>query len=217
MIKSKKKFIIFARRGIDISQYPSSLRHLEQFRSELSPKKIKEQEIGRKPGSYKWYEIQDSTDYYAEFEKPKIIWGNLATRSTFSLDETNGYYVNNPACILPTNSRYVLGVLNSKLMSYFLKSICAERQGGFIEQKPVYVSQVPIKKPTKTEEIEVTQLVDKMLQLNEKLLRIGAKLTDERARIEDEIKKTDAEIDDRVYEIYGITDAEKKIIESSLQ
>ena len=29
---------------------------------------------GRKPGSYKWYEIQDAVDYYAEFEKPKIIY-----------------------------------------------------------------------------------------------------------------------------------------------
>jgi hypothetical protein len=216
-IKSRKKFIIFTRRGIDISQYPSVLRYLEQFKSKLSPKKSKEQEIGRKSGNYEWYEIQDITAYYEDFEKPKIIWGNLATRSSFSLDEMNGFYVNAPACILPTNSRYVLGILNSKLMSYFLKSICAERQGGFIEQKPVYVSQVPIKKPTKEQEIETTQHVEKMLQLNEKLLKIGDKLTDERAVIEDEIKKTDSEIDELVYKIYGLTEDEKAIVESSLK
>ena len=29
---------------------------------------------GRKPGSYKWYEIQDAIDYYEEFEKPKIMF-----------------------------------------------------------------------------------------------------------------------------------------------
>jgi predicted type IV restriction endonuclease len=216
-IKSKKKYVIFTRRGLDIFQYPSILRYLEQFKDKLSPKKRKEQEIGRKPGSYEWYEIQDSTAYYEDFEKPKIIWGNLATGSSFSLDEMNGFYVNNPACILPTNSRYVLGILNSKLMSYFLKSICAERQGGFIEQKPVYVSQVPIKKPTNTQELEMTEHVEKMLQLNEKLLKIGDKLTDERARIEEEIKKTDSEIDELVYKIYGITEDEKKTIEDSLR
>jgi hypothetical protein len=102
-------------------------------------------------------------------------------------------------------------------MSYFLKSICAERQGGFIEQKPVYVSQVPIKKPTKEQEIEITQYVEKILQLNEKLLKIGDKLTDERAVIEDEIKKTDSEIDEQVYKIYGLTESEKTIIENSLK
>ena len=216
-IKSKKKFIIFTRRGIDILQYPSILRYLEQFKDRLSPKKTKEQEIGRKIGSYEWYEIQDITAYYKDFEKPKIIWGNLATRSSFSLDETNGFYVNAPACILPTNSRYVLGILNSKLMSYFLKSICAERQGGFIEQKPVYVSQVPIKKPTNTQEIEITEHVGKMLQLNEKLNKIGDKLTDERHRLEEETKRIDAEIDNLVYEIYGLDEAEKETIENSLK
>jgi adenine-specific DNA-methyltransferase len=166
-------------------------------------------------GNY-WYELRACT-YYGLFGVPKIVWGNLATMSSFSLDEAHGFYVNNPACSLPTNSRYVLGILNSKLMSYFLKSICAERQGGFIEQKPVYVSQVPIKKPTKAQEREITERVEKMLQLNEKLLELGDKLTDKRARIENKIKKTDSEIDELVYRIYGITDAEKEIVENSLK
>ena len=150
-------------------------------------------------GNY-WYELRTCA-YYDLFGVPKIVWGNLSTRSSFALDETNGFYVNAPACILPTNSKYVLGILNSKVMSYFLKSICAERQGGFIEQKPVYVSQVPIKKPTKEQETEVTQSVNKMLQLNEKLLKMGDKLTDERARIEDEIRKVDSEIDNTLANI----------------
>jgi len=216
-IKSKKNYIIFTRRGIDIFHYPSILRYLEQFKNKLAPKKSKEQENGRKPGNYKWYEIQDSTAYYEDFEKPKIIWGNLATRSSFSFDEKNGFYVNAPACILPTNSKYVLGILNSKLISYFLKSICAERRGGFIEQKPVYVSQVPIKKPTETQESDMIKLVEKMLQLNEKLLKIGDKLTDERARIDKEITNIDPQIDDLVYTIYGITEDEKEIIEENLK
>lgn len=212
-IKSKNNFIIFTRRGTDIFRYPVVLKYFEDFRAELTPKTNKFQQIGRKPGKYKWFEIQDTVEYYKEFEKPKIAWGNLSTKSSFTLDETNGYYINAPACILPTNSKYVLGVLNSKLMSYFLKSICAERRGGFIEQKPVYVSQVPIKRPTKAQEDEITELVNEMLSLNERLVKIGNKLTDERIKIEKEIQKNDAKIDELVYEIYGITEEEKKIIE----
>lgn len=212
-IKSERNHLIFAKRGIDMSSYPSILKYLEQFKTELTPKKSKEQEVGRKIGNYEWYEIQDITNYYKEFEKSKIIWGNLTTRSSFSFDETNGFYVNAPACILPTNSKYVFGVLNSKLMSYFLKSICAERQGGFIEQKPVYVSQVPIKAPTKTQEIEIIEYVEKMLQLNEKLLAIGNKLTDEKTRIDKEVSEIDAKIDVLVSEIYELTVDEKEIIE----
>ena len=60
-------------------------------------------------------------------------------------------------------------------------------------------------------------LLDKMLSLNKRLNEIGDKKTDERERIEEEIKKTDVEIDELVYKIYGITEAEKKIIEESLR
>jgi adenine-specific DNA-methyltransferase len=215
-INSKNNYIIFTRRGVDISLYPSILHHLELFKAKLTPKKNKEQEIGRKMGDYQWYEIQDITKYYEEFEKPKIIWGNLTIKSSFSFDEKNGYYVNAPACILPTDSKYILGILNSKVMSYFLRSICAERQGGFIEQKPVYVSQVPIKKPLEDTELKVIQSVDKMLLLNNKLISLGTKITDERARLEQEIQETDNKINQLVYELYDITEAERKVIEDSL-
>jgi hypothetical protein len=56
-----------------------------------------------------------------------------------------------------------------------------------------------------------------MLSLNKRLNEIGEKKTDERARIEEETKHTDNEIDELVYKIYGITEAEKKIIEESLK
>ncbi|MFH2004222.1 MAG: hypothetical protein ABIK27_05730 [Bacteroidota bacterium] len=57
----------------------------------------------------------------------------------------------------------------------------------------------------------------KMLSLNKRLNELGDKKTDERSRIEKEIKKTDAEVDELVYQIYGITEEEKKIIEESLK
>jgi len=204
-IKSKNNYIILTKMGVEIMKYPSIYKHLSSFQEALEKRWDK--------GNY-WYELR-ACAYYDLFSLPKIVWGNLSTRSSFSLDETNGFYVNAPACILPTNSRYVLGVLNSKLMSYFLKSICAERQGGFIEQKPVYVSRVPIKKPTEAQEIEICEHVKKMLQLNEELLKIGEKLTPERVKIEEQISQTDAKIDEVIFNVYGITEAEKKIIERS--
>ncbi len=206
VVKSKKNYIILTKIGVEIERYRAIYRHLCNFKEALEKRWDK--------GNY-WYELR-SCSYYDLFEGPKIVWGNLATRSSFSLDEKSEFYVNAPACILPTDSKYVLGILNSKLMSYFLKSICAERQGGFIEQKPVYVSQVPIKKPTKEQEIEITQHVEKMLQLNEKLLKIGDKLTDERAGIEKKIKKIDSQINELIYEIYEINETERKIIENSI-
>ena len=215
-ISSKSKYLIFTRRGIEINKYPAIKKYLQKFEAELTPKISPSQKKGRKPGDYKWYEIQDVIAYHKEFEKHKIVWGNLATKASFAFDDT-GSYVNAPGCILPTNSKYVLGIINSKLISYFLKSICAERQGGFIEQKPVYVSKIPIRVIPDAQQQSLVKFVDKMIFLNKSLSKLGDKKTEERIKIEEEIKKTDAEIDELVYKLYGITAEEKRIIEESLK
>jgi hypothetical protein len=56
-----------------------------------------------------------------------------------------------------------------------------------------------------------------MLSINERLNELGDKKTDERTKLEEEIKKTDSEIDELVYEIYGISQAERTTIENSLK
>lgn len=192
-------------------QYSVIYNYLTNYKEKLETRNKDETGI-----RYEWYALQRcAASYYEEFDKPKIVWGNLTTKSSFALDEKDGFYVNAPACILPTNSKFVLGILNSKLISYFLKSICAERQGGFIEQKPVYVSQVPIKKPTNQQETEIIKLVEKMLQLNAKLTKLGDKQTDEKITLEKEIAETDAKTDHLVYELYGLTEAEITIVEQA--
>jgi len=56
-----------------------------------------------------------------------------------------------------------------------------------------------------------------MLSLNKKLKEIGDKNTLEKQKIQEEIKKTNNEIDELVYQLYGITEQEKKVIEESLK
>jgi hypothetical protein len=58
-------------------------------------------------------------------------------------------------------------------------------------------------------------LVERMLELNKKK-HSGKLAPSEIDRLEREIAATDEEIDNLVYELYGITDEECKIIEGSL-
>src|SRR3989344_7145943 len=80
-----------------------------------------------------------------------------------------------------------------------------------------YAQKIPIPKRNAKLEVEITNLADKILSLNKKLQEIGDKNTLEKQKIEQEIKKTDNEIDELVYQLYGITEQEKKIIEESLK
>ncbi len=82
-------WLIFTRRGIDIRKYPAILKHLKQFKAQLTPGVP----VGRKPGSYEWYEIQDNIAYWHEFEQPKIIYPNICSRNEFTWDETK-YFSN---------------------------------------------------------------------------------------------------------------------------
>ena len=66
------------------------------------------------------------------------------------------------------------------------------------------------------ENTKVVNFVNRMLSLNKQLQEIGDKKTAQTAKLEEEIKKTDEEINNLVYQLYGITEEEKKIIEESV-
>jgi hypothetical protein len=79
------------------------------------------------------------------------------------------------------------------------------------------LKNLPIRIVPESQQQPLIKLVDKMLSLHKRLNELGDKKTDERAKIEEEIKKTDAEIDELVYKLYGITEEEKRIIEESMK
>ncbi|HTK39507.1 MAG TPA: DNA methyltransferase, partial [Patescibacteria group bacterium] len=158
------RFIIFTRRGININRYPAIKNYLEQYRINLTPRNDSSIKVGRKPGPYTWYEIQDVVAYYDLFEHTKITWTNLQNRGKFCFDES-GKYINAPAVILPSEDKSLLGILNSKVVWFFLQGICVQRSGGYLEVKPQYFEQIPV--PEKSEEWSKTMSlkVDEMLSV----------------------------------------------------
>jgi adenine-specific DNA-methyltransferase len=193
------KWIIFTRRGTDIEKYSSIKCHLEEYKDQLTPKIKSSDKIGRKPGSYKWFEIQDSVDYYKFFEQSKIVWPNLQNKSKFLYDQ-DGRYINAPGVIFPTNEKYLLAFLNSSIVWYFLTNICVIRSGGFIEVKPQYFEQIPI--PEISEDIKsiLTDKVDHIIVLKKSDPTFNT-------------STLEAEIDRLVYELYGLTEEEIRIVE----
>lgn len=118
-------WIIFSRRGVNIANYPAILRHLTSFKDRLEPKpegwqpsKPNEKWNGRKSGTYLWYELQDAVDYWAEFEKPKIIYQVIQYHPAFGFDREGGFS-NDKTFILPTSDMALLASLNAPVMWWF--------------------------------------------------------------------------------------------------
>jgi hypothetical protein len=113
----------------------------------------------------------------------------------------------------------VLGLLNSKLIDFYYRYKYSQTHisGGYFAINGKQIDSLPIKLVPESQQQSLIHLVGDMLSLNKRLNELGDKQTNERQKVEDDIKKTDAEIDELVYRLYGITDEEKKVIEESLR
>ncbi|MFM6209553.1 TaqI-like C-terminal specificity domain-containing protein, partial [Planktothrix sp.] len=102
-----------------------------------------------------------------EFEQPKIIIPAITQNVEYAAD-FSGYYSNDKTSIcVAENVLYILAILNSKLMWWFIQNTAAAKQGGFYEFKPMYVSKIPIVKSDHPEIIET--LVNYILYLTAQL------------------------------------------------
>ena len=116
-VEQSNEYLIFTRRGVDISKYAAVAAYLSQFRDRLEPQPSdwnpkKGKWPGRKAGAYKWYEIQDVTDYWTEFEQTKIVWPDISKLPRFSMDR-DCRYLANTGYFIPQADFYVLGILAS--------------------------------------------------------------------------------------------------------
>ena len=103
-------------------------------------------------------------------------------------------FINAPATMIVPGSKYLLGILNSKIADYFIRNLGVTRNGGYFEYKPMFVSQmpVPIIAPDKMERIEF--MVAEILKIKKGIFVI------------------ENELNDFIYELYQLTENEKKFI-----
>jgi len=122
-VEDSSEFLIFARRGMRIEDFPAVHEYLGRFRTQLEPKPADwngdQKWPGRKAGAYQWYELQDTVDYWQGFEQPKIVWPDISKLPRFSMD-TQNRYLGNTGYIIPGGDYYLLGILSSWATWFFI-------------------------------------------------------------------------------------------------
>lgn len=166
--------------------YPAIHRHLSQYEDKL---RIRDDQ-----GKF-WWELR-SCAYYEAFEAPKITWGNLATAPKFAIDKSKTI-VSAPAVIIPNGDEYLLSVLNSPICAWIVNHQAATRSGGFLEFKPMYVEVIPIPTATDAQKAPLIERVRKILADPDSPAA----------------PRLEAEIDDLVYKLYGLTKDEVLLVE----
>ena len=179
---------------VSIKKDPAIYAHLKEFEDQLKARPEVKQ--GRLP----WYALSRyASDYWQEFEQPQIVWGNLAQYPKFAFVEA-GCYLSAPATMMVSDSKYLLGIMNSRITRYWVSQSAAERQGGYLEFKPMYISPIAIPDPPENEEISA--LVSQILTV---------KRDDPNA----DVSELENEIDRVVYSLYNLTPEEIEIVEEA--
>jgi hypothetical protein len=114
---------------------------------------------------------------------------------------------------------YVLGLLNSKLLFWRLGTMSNLFRGGWITCTKQYFGELPVRNidfsnpPEKARHDEIAQLAEQMLALHQR--QFAARTPQEKTALERQIAATDTQLDKLVYDLYGLTEAEIRIVEGA--
>ena len=174
-------------------------------RKENDSKEIKR----RKPGNYKWYEIQDTVEYYKNFEKEKIIYPETGLDSSFTIDNDSFYLLKTLFFITvdeSINLKYLLAILNSNVSYWYFKRISSSLGKKTLSFKKIDVEKLPVVLPKNSVEYNIFDaLIDKIYMEMSKD-EINWK----------NIQLLEEKINSKVYKLYNLTNEEITLIERDL-
>lgn len=154
---------------------------------------------------------------------PKILTADLNPSANYCIDlagdacfpggAAGGYGIIVPKYMF----LYVLGLLNSRAVDFFLKKISTNFRGGWFGYDAKVIRRLPIRPidfsdpADKVRHDRMVSLVQRMLDLHRQQQATGSEAA--RERLQREINVTDEQIDRLVYELYDLTDDEIRIVE----
>lgn len=216
----------FPSANIDINNYLSIKQYLETFGKAIEQSGEKG---SRKKTNNKWFETQDSTAYYKEFKKEKIFYNEIGNSIEFYSSKEE-IYCNNKLYFITLNNNssinYLTSILNSKLLQFYF-SFIFNFGGG--KGKDTF-KNIPIPKIEEEKQQPFIKLVDEILEAKQKIKDYKTlldesikndnfdreiKLKKELETLENLCTANEKTIDKMVYELYGLSDDEIKIVENA--
>jgi len=217
-IKDRQQYLIYIDNKTNPKQYPNLYKYLLEHKVELS----KRNEVKR--GLYDWYRLERPRKKEIFDASEKLVVPYRASSNRFAYDNEQYFNDGGDVRVIVLNKnekisiKYLLGILNSKLMNWFYEFI-GKPKGNSREYFNEPLSKIPIiainftNNKAKEKHDQIVKLVDNLLQLNKQLQT--TKLETQRRQIQRTIAHSEKKIDELVYELYGLSKKEIEIIESA--
>jgi len=214
-INDSKEYLLYTPSADRLDQLPQGAReYLEANRASL------EERAAYKRGNCEWW--QWTWPLHKEYlERNKLYCPYLATSNRFALDTKQRFLGLTDTTVLfdsgqAEDIRYILGLLNSRLLTFRFRFIGKLKSGGIIEYFENTVSKLPIRRidPSDERHQRMLGLVDTISKLRSHEFNANSPM--ERAFIRSQIIGLDRQIDRLVYELYRITQEDQEIIDQVL-
>ncbi|MFW6233530.1 MAG: Eco57I restriction-modification methylase domain-containing protein, partial [Nanoarchaeota archaeon] len=145
------------------SKYPNIFNYLLEFKDELKKRKDSRKFYAN---NEQWYKhVRPGSFDYIKPKKIHVKGISTKLESGLLRENTNFSGANCPAIILFENNFLldVLGILNSKLVSFYLNNICPKKLGGYTRYNTTNLNKIPI---IFCKDDNLKNIVDIMLNLN---------------------------------------------------
>ncbi|WP_310380849.1 Eco57I restriction-modification methylase domain-containing protein [Flavobacterium sp.] len=173
-------------------EYPTIYEHLKSFLPKV--------EMRSDMGDH-WSNLRNCA-YLEDFEKEKIIWGEISDKPKFAYDDKKYFAEATTFLMTGEKLKFLLAILNSKVSEWYFNLIGTTTGMGTNRWKKYKIELLPIKQPSEDQEKEIQNLVNQILKSKKSNLQLTT---------------TDLEykIDQLVYQLYNLTEEEISIIENS--
>jgi type I restriction-modification system DNA methylase subunit len=192
----------------------------------INKKRLQDRERGKFRDGH-WYRFGRSQNLGIQ-SRIKICVPRLVDRLCAGFDADGSHFLDNVdvggVTLIPGQKydlRYLLGLLNSKLLAWFFPNVSAPFRGGWMSANRQFLSQVPVRvinftdKSEKAAHDRMVSLVEQMLDFHKQLA--AARTPQEKTALERQMTATDSQIDRLVYDLYGLTEDEIKIVEGKTE
>ena len=197
MKKRPRKFIFYIEKHLDISKYPTILKHLEKYKAILSEKRETKQ------GKLPWYCLHWSRNE-SIFTENKIVVPYRSETNTFSFVDTSWYFRTDAYSIIPNgfNIFTLLGILSSRFVYLWLK-VKGKNKGEVLELFYDPLSKIPIPKlDTEGKRKIASEIEGIVIKL----------ITQKKTNPDADTEALEQEIDELVFNLYNLNEFEKEAV-----
>ncbi len=196
LVQDVGKKIIYTQKSDACQLIPNILNYLQTFKEQITCQEVEE-------GKHPFWSLHRPRNKKIFLKQEKIIGVITGDRIILGLD-VNQIFTTDGLYVMASNGKYsnklLVGVLNSKLLTYFYRLLSMEVNRTLAQIKPTILKNLPVQFDNEKIVIRIESIVDQILT---------AKKSDPKA----DTTELEKEIDRLVYQLYELTAEEIKIVE----